>query len=133
MRDIVILFIHFITTLARLTGPGGVRSVVAESVLLKHQRLILHRSRQCTPNLRLSDRILAGWCTLLMRLSRRIRSGIVPKPSTLLHLHPILTKHKCRLLFSPKGRSKPVVSKYWIALRDSRIVNSPETAALGVS
>ena len=33
MRDLVVLFIHFITMLARLLGPGGVRSVVAESWL----------------------------------------------------------------------------------------------------
>jgi hypothetical protein len=31
MRDLVILFIHLIVTLARLLGPGGMRSVVAES------------------------------------------------------------------------------------------------------
>src|SRR3984957_3805715 len=35
MRDLVILLIHFIATLARLLGPGGARSLVAESLLLK--------------------------------------------------------------------------------------------------
>ena len=107
MRDLVILFIHLLTTVARLASPGGVRSVVAESVLVKHQLLILNRSRQRAPNLRLSDRIVAGWCALFMRPSRLIRSAIVLKPSTLLHLHQILTKRKYRLLFSPKGRRKP--------------------------
>ena len=107
MRDLVILFIHLITTVARLASPGGVRSVVAESVLVKHQLLILNRSRQRAPNLRLSDRIVAGWCALFMRPSRLIRSAIVLKPSTLLHLHRILTQRKYRLLFSPKCRRKP--------------------------
>src|SRR5712691_12941331 len=37
MRNLVVLFIHLIATLARLLGPGGVRSLVAESLLLKHQ------------------------------------------------------------------------------------------------
>jgi hypothetical protein len=46
MRDLVILFVHLIVTLARLAGPGGVRSVVAESVLVKHQLVILNRSRK---------------------------------------------------------------------------------------
>src|SRR6266436_1372563 len=32
MHDVVVLFIHFIATLARLLGPGGVRSIVAESL-----------------------------------------------------------------------------------------------------
>jgi len=40
MRNLVVLFIHFIAALARLLGPGGVRSLVAESLLLKHQLLI---------------------------------------------------------------------------------------------
>jgi len=36
MHDLIILFVHIIATLARLLGPGGIRSVVAESVLIKH-------------------------------------------------------------------------------------------------
>lgn len=40
-------------------------------------------------------------------LSRLIRSAIVLKPSTLLHLHQILTQRKYHLLFSAKGRLKP--------------------------
>ena len=107
MRDLVILFVHLIVTLARLAGPGGVRSVVAESVLVKHQLLILNRSRKRAPHLGVSDRIVAGWCTLLMRPSRRIRSAIVLKPSTLLSLHQALKNRKYRLLFSTKLRKKP--------------------------
>ena len=45
-RDLVVLLIHFIATLARLLRPGGARSIVAESLLLKHQLLILNRSWQ---------------------------------------------------------------------------------------
>lgn len=55
MRDLVILFVHVISALARLCGPGGIRSIVAESVLVKRQLLILNRSRQRAPNLRASD------------------------------------------------------------------------------
>jgi hypothetical protein len=33
MRDLAILFIHLLTTLARLASPGGMRSVVAEFLL----------------------------------------------------------------------------------------------------
>ena len=44
MRDPIILLVHLIATLARLMGPGGLRSVVAESVLVKQQLLILNRS-----------------------------------------------------------------------------------------
>ena len=45
MRDRVILVLRVIATLARLLGPGGIRSVVAESVLIKQQLLILNRLR----------------------------------------------------------------------------------------
>jgi hypothetical protein len=38
MRDLVVLFIHLLATLARLPGPGGARSIVADSLLLKQQR-----------------------------------------------------------------------------------------------
>src|ERR1700687_2800812 len=106
MRDFVILFVHLIATVARLSGPrgydtlsvhliapvarvaapGGIRSLVAESVLVKHQLLILNRSRKRAPHLLAFDRIAAGLCALLMRPPRIIRSGIVLQPSTLMNL-----------------------------------------------
>ena len=109
MRDLLILLIHLIATLARLIGPGGARFVIAESLLVKQQLLILNRSRQRAPNLRAFDRILAGVCALFMRPARVIRSAIVLKPSTILDFHRILRHRKYRLLFSPKrrGRSGP--------------------------
>ena len=45
MRDLAILFRHLVVTVARLFGPGGARSIVAESLLVKHPLLILNRSR----------------------------------------------------------------------------------------
>ena len=38
-----------ITTVLRLVRPGGLRAVVAESVLAKHQLLILNRLRRRAP------------------------------------------------------------------------------------
>ena len=67
MRDFAILLVHLIVTLARLTRPGGLRSVVAESVLVRHQLLILSRGRKRAPHLRVTDRIIAGLCTLFIR------------------------------------------------------------------
>src|SRR5215472_2440084 len=52
MRDFIVLFVHVIVTMARLAGPGGLRSVVAESALIRHQLLILNRGRKRAPNLR---------------------------------------------------------------------------------
>src|SRR5687767_5066060 len=118
MPDLVVLFLHLLTTVARLAGPGGARAVVAESVLVKHQLLILNRSRRRAPNLHVTDRLVAGVCTLFIRESRLIRSAIVLKPSTLLRLHRALTRRKYRRLFSstvlrkpgPKGQSQEVIA-----------------------
>src|SRR5438132_3659865 len=107
MRELVILFVHALATLARLLGPEGIRSVVAESVLVKQQLLILNRSRRRSPNLRTSDRLVAGLCALLIRPGRLIRSAIVLRPSTLLSLHQALRNRKYRLLFSSQRRGRP--------------------------
>ena len=107
MRDLVILFVHLIVTVARLVRPGGFRSVVAESVLVRQQLLVLNRGRKRAPNLRPADRIIAGLCTLFIRPRRVLRSAIALKPSILLHLHSVLRKRKYRLLFSSKRRHRP--------------------------
>src|SRR5213593_2770196 len=107
MRDIFTLFLHVIVTVIRLVRPGGLRSVVAESTLVRHQLLILNRGRKRAPNLRVSDRIIAGLCTLFMRPARVLRSAIVLRPSTLLRFHHMLIKRKYRLLFSPNERRRP--------------------------
>jgi len=107
VRDLAVLILHLLTTIARLAGPGGARSVVAESVLLKQQLLILNRPRKRAPNLRIPDRVVAGVCALVMRPSRLVRSAIVLKPAMLLRLHRALKTRKYRLLFSPTVRTKP--------------------------
>ena len=107
MRNLVILFVHVIATLARLWGPGGIRSVVAESVLVKQQLLILNRSRQRSPHLRNSDRLVAGLCAFLIRPARLVRLSIVLKPSTLLSFHQALRNRKYRLFFSSQRRGRP--------------------------
>ena len=37
MRDLIILVIHAVATLMRVARPGGVRTVVAESILCRPQ------------------------------------------------------------------------------------------------
>jgi hypothetical protein len=61
MREIAILCMHLLSTVLKLIGPDGARSVVAESLLLKHQLLILNRPCQRAPNLKLRDRPLNSW------------------------------------------------------------------------
>jgi len=51
MQDLLILLAHLLTTIARLLGSGGAKAVVADSLLMKQQLLIINRSRQRAPNL----------------------------------------------------------------------------------
>src|SRR5215510_14458600 len=72
---------------------------------------------EASPNLRVSDRIIAGLCTLLLHSSRVLRCGIALKLSTLRLFHHLLTKRKYRMLFSsergrrpgPKGPAKELI------------------------
>ena len=102
MGDLLVLLVHLVVTLARLAGPGGLRSVVAESVLVRHQLLVLRRGRKRAPNVRAADRIIIGLRTLLIRPSRVFRSAIVLMPAaTLLHFHTLLKKRKYRICSRP--------------------------------
>jgi hypothetical protein len=104
MRHLATLLVHLICTALRLLSPGGARSVVAESMLLKHQLLILNRSRERAPNLKPADRLIAGLCALMIRRTRLLRTAIVLKPSTLLGFHRALVQRKYRRLFTPRHR-----------------------------
>jgi hypothetical protein len=62
VRDLAVLVLHLLATVAPARRSRRRRSVVAESVLVKHQLLILNRSRTRSPNLRPSDRMVVGLC-----------------------------------------------------------------------
>src|SRR5215467_12700321 len=81
MRDFLVLLLHSIVTMIRLTKPGGFRSVIAESVLVRHQLLISNRGRKRAPNLCAGDRIITGLCTLFMAPVPDLAFGMVVKPS----------------------------------------------------
>ena len=66
MRSVILLFIDLVILLATTLKPGGVKSVIAENLLLKHQLIVLDRARRKAPNLKSSDRFLLGVLTLFM-------------------------------------------------------------------
>ena len=106
MKDVIYLFFHLLTILAKLVGPGGRRTVIAENLLLKQQLIIHSRSRQRAPNLSTQDRTLLGFWSLFLNPKRIVRAAIIIKPSTLLRFHNALKKRKYRLLYSPGGGRK---------------------------
>src|SRR5262245_18896175 len=104
MRNLLLTLLHLAVTIARLSGPGGVRAVIAENLLLKQQLIVLRRARRRTPNLTLSDRLLCGFGSLFIN----INPGRIPKlafahrPSTLRAFHQALVRRKYRRLFSSR-------------------------------
>ena len=118
MRDLFLLLVQVLTTLIRFLRPGGVRAIVAETLLLKHQLLIINRTRQRAPNLTSVDRVLLGVWTLCVNPRRLSRVAVILKPPTLLRFHQALVRRKYRYLFSassqrrtpgPKGPSPDLI------------------------
>jgi hypothetical protein len=107
MMHLLILAVHLLATIAKLVRPGGIRAVVAESLLLKHQLLIISRARRRAPNLNSSDRLLLGLGSLFVPPSRIPKLAIILKPRTLFRFHEALKKRKYRWLFSSRGHRRP--------------------------
>lgn len=107
MKTLALLVIHVLTTLAQRAGPGGAKAIIAESVLLKHQQLIVRRSARKTPKLTTSDRFLCGFLTLFMRPGRIRKAAVVLKPATLTKFRRALVSRNYRLLFSSRKNGKP--------------------------
>ena len=119
MRELLVLAIHLLLTLAKLVRPGGARSIAAESLVLKHQLLISNRSRQRAPNLTTLDCCVLGLTTLFVSGRRISKLGALIKPATLFKFHQALVARKYRLLFSshyrrrkpgPKGPSAELIA-----------------------
>src|ERR1700676_1700173 len=100
MRDLVVMGIHLLVTVARLVRPGGARAVAAESLILKHQLVIVGRSRRRAPNLTSFDRVVLGIAALFVSVRRIPQLAVILKPSTLFRLRRVLVDQKYRRLFS---------------------------------
>src|SRR6266852_1021290 len=106
MKDLLLALLHLAVMTAKLSGPGGVRAVIAENLLLKHQLIVLHRARQRAPNLTLRDRLLCGFGSLFLSPGRIRKVAIGVRPSTLLAFHQALVRRKYRRLFSSSPCAK---------------------------
>jgi len=107
MKDLLVLLAHLLTTLAKLQGPGGTKSIVADSLLMKQQLLIINRSRRRAPNLTAVDRVLLGFWSLFPSPHHIKRAAIILRPSTLLKFHDMPKQRKYRLLYSSGRQGKP--------------------------
>jgi putative transposase len=107
MKALLLLLAHLLTTIAKLLGAGGAKAIVADSLLMKQQLLIVNRSRQRAPNLTPVDRMLLGFWSLFLSAHRVQRAAVILRPSTLVNFHDILKKRKYRLLYTARRKGKP--------------------------
>lgn len=107
MKDLLVLLAHLLTTIAELLGPGGTRAVLADSLLMKQQLLIISRSRPRSPNLSALDRFLFEFWSLFLDQRRLRRVAVVIRPPTLLRFHDLHKKRKYPLLSSSGKKRKP--------------------------
>src|SRR5210317_483186 len=107
MKDLLLMFAHLLTTVAKLLGAGGAKAIVADSLLMKQQLLIINRSRRRAPNLTAIDRLLLGFWSLFLSPHHVQRAALILKPTTLFKFHDILKKRKYRLLYTARRKGKP--------------------------
>ncbi len=107
MKIVLLPLLHLAVMAAKLCGPGGVRAVIAENLLLKQQLIVLRRARKRAPNLLRSDRLLCGFWSLFLSPGRIRKVAVALRPSTLLAFHQALVRRKYRRLFS----SRPCLMK----------------------
>src|SRR5262249_43121855 len=108
MNDVLLAVLHLAVMAAKLCGPGAVRAVIAENLLLKQQLMVLRRGRRRSPTLTRIDRLLCRWWSLFLRSGRIQTIAVAFRPSTLLAFHRALVRRKYRRLFSSRpSQRKP--------------------------
>ncbi len=107
MKLLIQLVYYFFIALLAVSKTGGVKSLMAENMLLRQQLITLNRSRKRAPKLTIMERLSFAFLTGLIHPHRLKNIGIIIKPSTLFKLHKALIKRKYRLLFSNKSAKKP--------------------------
>src|SRR5262245_15363894 len=106
MRNLLLALLDPAVVTAKLCGSGGVRSVVAENLLLKQQLIVLRRARKRAPNLTSRDRLLCGFWSIFLSPGRIRKAAIAFQPSTLLAFHQAFVRRKYRRLFSSTPHAK---------------------------
>jgi len=97
----------FLRAVSRIAGRGVVKQAIAENLVLRHQLLVLNRSRKRAPQVSPWDRLWLGFLAAILRPRRMIRNAVVFRPATLLRFHKALVRRKYRLLFSGLQKHRP--------------------------
>ncbi|MFT4584835.1 MAG: hypothetical protein ACI915_003507 [Gammaproteobacteria bacterium] len=71
IEQLLLLIAHLLAAIAKRLGPGGAKTVIAESLIMKPQLLVVSRSRRRVPNLSAVDRFLLGFWSLFLSARHR--------------------------------------------------------------
>ena len=107
MREIAELSIHVICTLIRLLRQGGIKVVMAESMVMKQQLIVMNRGKSRSPKLATSDRLLFGLLAFFINEKRLQKMAVIIRPATILSFHKALVKRIYSRLYSNKTKKKP--------------------------
>ena len=86
MREYHRLLIHLLVTLAKLCKPGGVKAVMAKTMAMKQQLIVLNRGRARAPKLATSERFLLGLLAYFF-----LMKTVLKRWPSLSNLPPLLT------------------------------------------
>jgi hypothetical protein len=60
MSEAIELLIHFVVSAIKLLKPGGMKVVMAETMAMKQQLIVMNRGKKRSPVLTIPDRFTAG-------------------------------------------------------------------------
>ena len=109
MPTLLILLAASLSPAVTLWREGAPERYVAENLMLKHQLLVMRRSRRRAPHLQPADRVLLGFLSRFLEPRRLVRSAVISETSHLAGLsHPLDdVSPKYRYLYSSHPKRKP--------------------------
>ena len=107
MPEAIELLIHFFVSAIKLLKPGGVKVVMAETIAMKQQLIVMNRGKKRSPVLTTPDRFLFGILAFFISGNRLKKIAVIIKTATLLAFHKSLINRKYSRLYSNKARRIP--------------------------
>lgn len=107
MSEAIELLIHVFVSAIKLLKPGGVKVVMAESIAMKQQLIVMNRGKKRSPKLATSDRFLFGLLAGVIGRRRLKKIAVIIKPTTLLAFHKLLVNRKYSRLYSNNTKRNP--------------------------
>ena len=82
------------------------KAVIAETMIMKQQLIVMNRGRARAPKLGTSDRFLFGLLAHFIHERRLHKVAVIIRPATIFSFHKALVKRKYSRLYSNKTKKK---------------------------